>query len=202
MTYSGTVKGKLPWPIVAPTDMVYFAEPWQTPGDLFAQHLHFKDGLIMEFGVARGGFMRRLETHWTGKIYGFDSFEGLPEDSGSHWAKGMYAVPDWQDIKYQPHIELVVGLFADTLGGFLAAHPGPVGYAHIDSDIYSSAKCVLDHLAPRLEIGSILHFDEIKCYGGCEDEMRAFEEYMTDTGSEWKILGQFTPYDGVFKRVC
>ena len=62
-------------------------------------------------------------------------------------------------------VRWVVGLYNVTLAPFLRAHRGePVTFAHLDSDLYSSTRFVLDQLAPRLTARSVLVFDEMfKC---------------------------------------
>jgi hypothetical protein len=75
-------------------------------------------GLVMEFGVATGASVWLIADEvWPRKVYGFDSFLGLPEDwvcpdgTVAH-ARGAFAcdVPT-----YLPrNVELVVGLFQDN----------------------------------------------------------------------------------------
>lgn len=147
------------------------------------------DGLYLEFGVRSGGtinHLARATPHRT--IHGFDSFEGLPEpwsgytlDAGSFGAEGMPSV--------EANVELHVGWFDDTLPAFLAAHPGDVAFVHVDSDIYSSAKTILDNLAPRIAPGSIIVFNEYFNYPSWKQhEFRAFQEFCTTHGVEYRYL--------------
>ncbi len=157
-------------------------------------------GLFLEFGVAGGGTLGKLaKAIAPRKIYGFDSFEGLPE-AWAGYSVGSFA-QNHKGIPLESNSELVVGLFQNTLVDFLEKHTGPVAYAHLDADLYSSTKFVLDHIKPRIVPGTILHFDEIKVYKDCDHEMRAFEEYMNETKTRWQILGQVTPFDGIFQLV-
>jgi hypothetical protein len=39
-----------------------------------------RDGLVLEFGVATGAFLRFLAGQTNRTVHGFDSFDGLPED--------------------------------------------------------------------------------------------------------------------------
>ena len=48
------------------------------------------EGLILEFGVAVGWSIRRIAEKVSGPIYGFDSFDGLPEDWTHFQRKGRY----------------------------------------------------------------------------------------------------------------
>jgi predicted O-methyltransferase YrrM len=151
-------------------------------------------GLILEFGVYRGTTLRLIARHCPNeRVYGFDSFRGLPERRvGSRTAftsmdrKGaLPSVPT--------NAELVVGLFSDTLPGFLGNHAGPVGFAHIDCDIYSSTREVLAALGDRLAPGSVIVFDEFFGYHGFkEHEYRAFYEFIQDSGRKFR----FASYTG------
>jgi predicted O-methyltransferase YrrM len=135
------------------------------------------DGLALEFGVFRGRSLTAIAAaRPDGQVYGFDSFDGLPEDYRPHVREGAFAVDRRPVVE---GAELVVGWFEDTLPGFLDAHPGPVGFLHVDGDLYSSAKTVLDLVGPRLRAGSIVVFDEFFNFPGWEDqEFRAWQEYL------------------------
>ncbi len=135
------------------------------------------DGLTLEFGVAGGDSLRLIGERVDGPVHGFDTFEGLPEDWTHFQRAGRYdqsgAIPD----NLPDNVQLVVGLFSDTLPGFLREHEGAIRLAHIDSDLYSSARCVLELIEPRLVPGSVIVFDEYFNYPGWkEHEHRAFEE--------------------------
>lgn len=133
-------------------------------------------GMALEFGVYTGGTLTAIAEHrGDGRVFGFDSFQGLPELWRAGFDTGAFAVDGLPDV---PGAELVVGLFADTLPGFLAQHPGPVDFLHVDSDLYSSAVTVLDLVGPRLRPGSIVLFDEFLNFPEWEDhEARAWWEY-------------------------
>ncbi|MHA6782587.1 class I SAM-dependent methyltransferase [Pseudonocardia saturnea] len=137
-------------------------------------------GLALEFGVFTGSTLAIIAAARDGGVYGFDSFEGLPENWRSGFDTGAFAVDGLPDV---PGAELVVGLFADSLPGFLAAHPGPVDLLHLDADLHSSTACVLDAVGPRLRPGSVVVFDEFFNYPGWEQhEARAWREYVDAHG--------------------
>jgi O-methyltransferase len=124
------------------------------------------------------------------RYYGFDSFEGLPEHD--EVLKGQ---PDWmgpgafaateasvrKDLRRNgvpdDRMLLVPGWFEDTLTA--TAPPERIALAHIDCDLYSSTKVVLEYLAPRLVDGAIVVFDDWWLYRGRPDkgEQRAFAEF-------------------------
>jgi predicted O-methyltransferase YrrM len=151
-------------------------------------------GLILEFGVLRGTTARFIaERVGRDQIYGFDSFRGLPK----RWI-GSRSVSTSMDRngalpKVPENVELVVGLFSDTLPVFLAQHPDPVGFVHIDSDIYESARDVLLALNDRLAPGAVIVFDEFFLYHGFrEHEYRAFHEFVAETRRSYR----FASYSG------
>jgi predicted O-methyltransferase YrrM len=139
--------------------------------------------MALEFGVFAGRSLRVIAELRKGKdVYGFDSFEGLPEVYRPHVREGAFAVAQPPDVD---GAEFVVGWFQDTLPGFLETHPGPVDFVHIDGDLYSSAVTVLEHVGPRLQPGSVLVFDEFFNYPGWQKhEFRAWQEYLQRTGAE------------------
>ncbi|MDN5933133.1 MAG: class I SAM-dependent methyltransferase [Pseudonocardia sp.] len=137
-------------------------------------------GLALEFGVFTGITLAIIAAARSGRVYGFDSFEGLPENWRSGFDTGAFAVDGLPDV---PGADLVVGLFADTLPGFLAAHPGPVDLLHLDADLHSSTACVLETVGPRLRPGSVVVFDEFFNYPGWErHEARAWREHVDAHG--------------------
>jgi hypothetical protein len=144
-------------------------------------------GMALEFGVASGNTLRVItKSRGAKEVYGFDWFQGLPEDWLNGMPAGSFARTDLPEV---PGAELVVGLFADTLPGFLDTHPGHVDFLHVDGDLYSSAKTVLDLAGPRLRPGSIVHFDEFFNYPGWQQhEHKAWLEYVERTGVEFDYV--------------
>jgi Macrocin-O-methyltransferase (TylF) len=150
---------------------------------------YIKDGLIMEFGVATGDTINRLARNTKGRtVYGFDSFQGLPENWRPEFGAGSFKQDKLPWV--EANVELVVGLFADTLPTFLQEHTDPVAFIHIDCDLYSSTKCVFDNLKDRMQDGTIIAFDEIRSYQGFEQhEYKAFNEFLEETKYQWECIG-------------
>jgi Macrocin-O-methyltransferase (TylF) len=136
----------------------------------------------LEFGVWKGDSLRAWTTINTNPLthfYGFDSFEGLPEDwikgFGRATKKGQFgldgAVPSISDSR----VTLINGWFQDTLQSFLditqLSHPIVVNN---DSDLHSSTLYTLCMLNPILQPGDIIIFDE---YSSPANEYLAWEEY-------------------------
>jgi Macrocin-O-methyltransferase (TylF) len=137
-------------------------------------------GHYVEFGVFSGGtirFMAKRHPHKT--FHGFDSFEGLPGAwGGSSYAKGTFTRGgNLPSVPY--NAQLYKGWFSDSLPKWLAANAGPVAFVHIDCDIYSSTVDVLKHLADRLQVGTVIAFDEYFNYPNWENhEYKAWKELV------------------------
>ena len=147
------------------------------------------DGFYLEFGVRSGSTINHIaRRNQRRTVHGFDSFEGLPEpwtgysmDAGAFSGEGIPTVAS--------NVELHVGWFDETLPAFLETHEGDVALVHIDSDIYSSAKTVLDNLAPRMRAGSIIVFNEYFNYPNWKQhEFKAFAEFCAANGVSYRYL--------------
>ena len=147
-------------------------------------------GVALEFGVGKGLSLAMIAEHMP--TCGFDSFQGLPEDWRPGFPKGSFAT----DPPTVPYAQIFVGLFADTLPtfGFAALD---IGLVHIDCDLYSSTKTVLENVGPHLNDGAYIVFDEWHGYPGCQDhEQRAWHEYAEQTGTRWE------PVAHSFQQFC
>ena len=145
------------------------------------------EGFFIELGVCTGktiNFIAALNPHK--KIYGFDSFEGLPED----WIKGDKTIRAGtfgfkNPSKLPPvlhNVRLIKGWFTDTLPTFIKNCDSnkPIAFIHIDSDIYSSAATALELLSNRIRAGTILVFDELYNYPGyANHEFKALQEFLS-----------------------
>ena len=94
-------------------------------------------------------------------FYGFDTFEGLPEDWGL-FAKGdmQSGIPQIDDKRGL----FIKGIFQDTLHEFIQEH-SPVfknkrKVIHMDADLFTATLFALSQLYPYLQKGDIIMFDE------------------------------------------
>lgn len=142
-------------------------------------------GMALEFGVYTGRTLNVIAAAREDKqVFGFDSFQGLPEDWRSNIPAGTFRTDHLPDV---PGAELVVGWFENTLPDFLESHPEPVAFLHMDADLYSSTATVLGHIGSRLRPGSVIVFDEYFNYPGWEQhEHRAWQEYVAQSGIEFR----------------
>ncbi len=158
-----------------------------------------RGGMALEFGVFEGATLRVIAEARDGGVYGFDSFEGLPETWRPGFAAGAFAVDRLPKVE---GAELVVGRFEATLPGWLAEHPGPVDLLHVDCDLYGSAVTVLEHVAPRLRAGSVVLFDEYFNHPGWRrGEALAWQELVDRTGLTFEFLAYTADDEQVAVRV-
>lgn len=146
-------------------------------------------GCICEFGVYSGRSLKLVAVSAPSKeIHGFDSFEGLPLDWRPGFKKGAFktTMPKLR----QPNVRLHVGWFDATLPPFLAQLREPISLVHIDCDLYSSTKCVLEGITPYLAPEAILVFDEYFNYPGWErHEYKTLEETVRSGFFNIEYLG-------------
>jgi hypothetical protein len=143
------------------------------------------EGLTLEFGVASGRTITQIARATPGTVYGFDSFQGLPERWRPGFETGAFAQA--APPRVPENVELVIGWFSETLPGFIARHPGPVSFLHIDCDLYSSTAEILRHVGPRLTRGSVVVFNEYFNFPGWQQhERKAWKECVAELGIEYE----------------
>ena len=161
---------------------------WEPPDTLrFALGEIKGAGLALEFGVATGSTLRIIAETVAGErsVVGFDVFTGLPET----WRTGFPAGEFAQEPPDIPGATVMTGLFSDTLPAFLADNDEPIAFVHVDCDLYSSSKTVLDLVADRLTPDAVLVFDEFFNYPGWKQhEYRAWTEFISRTGRSFEYL--------------
>lgn len=155
-------------------------------------------GDYLEFGLWRGktfGYAHRMKHRYGRhdmKLWGFDSFQGLP-DTGEHhdniWYKGQFACsrPEFEAILKSRGVqsseyELVEGFYSESLNDVthrrLSGRKAAIVY--IDCDLYDSTVEVLDFIQPYLVNGSIICFDDFYNYKGDPEqgEQKALADFM------------------------
>jgi hypothetical protein len=167
-----------------------------------AKEILDKEVLYLEFGVFEGDTMRYWSRNLTNPrswLHGFDSFDGLPETWNARRPKGCFStggkVPQIND----PRVKFFKGWFKDTLPNYT---PPPHEHLviNIDADLYSSAKLVLSGLKSEITVGTYLYFDE---FCDPEHELKAFHEFLTETGEKFEMVAAYRDLSGVmFRRVA
>lgn len=159
------------------------------------------DGLILEFGVATGRTLNhfaRMFPHKT--VFGFDGFDGLPEDWTSRMRKGFFSRTSLPKVRN--NCELKIGWFEKTLPKFLLLGPEPIALLHIDSDLYSSAVTVLTLLQKQIVPGTVIVFDEYMNYPGWQlDEFKAWQEHVAKFNVRYEYIGRVSKHQKVAVRI-
>jgi predicted O-methyltransferase YrrM len=169
----------------------------QGVGDLLRHALSLVNGpgFYAEFGVWKGETLTLIANGAEQVVYGFDSFEGLPEDWYPSHAKGMFnlggALPDLKTER--GNVRLIKGWFEDSVPRFAQEVSGPAAFLHIDCDLYSSAKTVLEALGDRIVPGTVIVFDEYLNHPGWQDgEVKAWREFCEARNVLYRYVG-FAP---------
>ncbi len=152
---------------------------------------HKPDTLWLEFGVASGQTINYISTFTKDKVYGFDSFEGLPEKWRDGFDKGAFS-RDGQLPAVNKNVELIKGWFDKTLINFMKTHNKKVSFIHMDADLYSSTKYILDVLKEHLDYDCVIVFDELVNYPGFDGEtgeLKAFYEFITENKVDYEWIG-------------
>lgn len=160
-------------------------------------------GWILEFGVATGRTLNQF-AHWLPNktIYGFDGFQGLPEDWTSRMRRGFFARDNLPRVR--KNCALVVGWFDQTLPGFKEKYikDQPLVLLHVDCDLYSSTVTIMENLRSNIVPGTVIVFDEYMNYPGWQlDEFRAWQEHCAKYGVKYEYIGRVSRHQKVAVRV-
>lgn len=174
---------------------------------------------VAEFGVWQGRTIKivRETLDDSFKIFGFDSFEGMPETKSvlenSNNITNIYDMEFYKIVVCEneidtylnagtfstnkqtpdvPNVEWVVGYFDDTLPGFVKNNPPePAALLHIDCDHYESTKTVFKYITPYIAKDTVLVFDEWHMDATIKTphhEQKAFYEWVRENDIEFKFI--------------
>jgi hypothetical protein len=168
-------------------------------------------GLVLEFGTATGRTLNQF-AHWLPHktVYGFDGWQGLPEKfndlSAGHFAQELPAV--------LANCELVQGWFGtrpgqdqssiaeNTAQNFANSHKEPIVLLHLDADLYSSTKTVLDAFAKQIVPGTVILFNEYWNHPTWKKhEFRAWQEHVAQHRVRYEYIGYASDHQEVAIRV-
>lgn len=117
----------------------------------------------IEFGVAAGHSFKwwiEQNKHPETKFYGFDTFDGLPEDWGP-FKKGSFSNSNQLPVINDSRGKFYKGLFQQTVPSFVKELDNSKrNVLMMDADLYSATLYALTSLAPFLKKGDIIFFDE------------------------------------------
>ena len=158
-------------------------------------------GMVLEFGAGSGTSINHIANQMQGRqVYGFDSFEGLPEDWRPGFPRGAFrsSAPTVID-----NVALIVGWFDQTLPAFVADKDAePVALLHVDCELYSSTRTIFHLLGDRIRPGTIIVFDEYFNYPEWRaQEFRAFQEFVAAHGVSYEYIGLVPTHQQVAVRI-
>lgn len=156
-----------------------------------------KELIYLEFGVASGQsffWWLKQNQNASSRFWGFDTFEGLPEDWGGY-KKGEMS-HGLNELKHQDsRAEFVKGIFQDTLPGFLQERGSQIAgkskLIHLDADLFSSTIFSLSQLYPFLAKGDIILFDE---FNVANHEFLAYKIFTESFYVKLKLIGAQNNY--------
>jgi hypothetical protein len=168
-------------------------------------------GLVLEFGTATGRTLNQFAYWLPNKtISGFDSWQGLPEKfndlPAGHFAQSLPEV--------LPNCELVQGWFGArpeqdqssiaefTAQEFAKVRKELIALLHLDADLYSSTKTVLDAFSAHIVPGTVILFNEYWNHPTWKKhEYRAWKEHCKAHGIEYEYIGYASDHQEVAIRV-
>lgn len=179
---------------------------------LLALRFNGIDGDYLEFGCHKGftfctAYHIIKKHNMNCKMWGFDSFAGLPEPNGRadehpRWKAGSMStsIEAFQSILRENHVpqesySVVQGFYEQTIARMgPTEEPTNICMANIDCVMYSSTKTVLQFLKPRLKHGMIIAFDDYYCWSADQlaGERRAMLEEFDDD-PHW-VLAPYIQY--------
>jgi hypothetical protein len=143
----------------------------------------------LEFGVFKGNSINHIaDAIYPKTIFGFDSFEGLPEvwemgSSDRDKPKGHFNLCGVLP-KVRDNVILIKGFFSDTLSKWVESNNEDISFLHIDSDLYSSAKLILNCLNHLIISGTVIVFDDMYPW---QDE----SIYLNWANGEFKAMNEW-----------
>jgi len=152
---------------------------------------HKPNTLWLEFGVFSGRTVNYISSFTNDKVYGFDSFEGLPEKWRDGIDKGRFNM-DGNLPNVNDNVELIKGWFNETLPTFIKTQNKKISFIHVDADLYSSTKCIFDNVKEYIDDDCIIVFDELINYPGFDGEtgeLKALYEFVTENDIDYEWIG-------------
>ncbi len=155
-------------------------------------------GEVIEFGIFKGTsfirlltFREMLEFHSSRKIIGFDAFGKFPKSNVKNDNKYIdyfetaagtgIEKPEFEKVlnfKSFKNYELIQGNILETLPLYIEQNPQlKISFLHIDTDVYSPAKLILELCYDRIVKNGVIVLDD---YPTVEGEVKAVDEFFKD----------------------
>lgn len=168
-------------------------------------------GLVLEFGTATGRTLNQF-ARWLphSRIWGFDSWQGLPEKFNDlpvgHFAQPLpevaencWLVQGWFGSRPEHDLSDIAENTAQT---FASQHHEPIALLHLDADLYSSTKTVLDAFAKQIVPGTVILFNEYWNHPTWKKhEFRAWQEHVAKHEISYEYLAYASDHQEVAVKV-
>ena len=149
---------------------------------------------FVECGVAKGGCLAMMKyvSGKNNKIFGFDSFEGMPditkEDLGDYnkcdpkfWVgklndggiNSIYNTFNKLNINFN-NVRLIKGFFEDTITDAIINQLGEIAILRLDNDWYKSTKFCIEKLYNNVIVNGVILIDDYGCFIGCKNAIDEF----------------------------
>jgi len=160
-------------------------------------------GDVLEFGVFQGKTITQIAGYLSDrKVWGFDSFEGLPEDwhmikdaDTLKFPKGTFSIKQLPEVP--GNVTLIKGWFEDTIPAWKQQHSVNISLLHVDCDLYSSTREVLTQLNSQIVPGTVIVFDDMYLWNNPkkyelwdQGEYRALGEWISDFDRQFEVLSR------------
>ena len=168
-------------------------------------------GLVLEFGTATGRTLNQF-AHWLPNktVYGFDGWQGLPEKfndlPAGHFAQKLPDVPlncqlvqGWFGARPAQDKSSIAEFTAQT---FANEHKEPIALLHLDADLYSSTKTVLDAFADQIVPGTVILFNEYWNHATWKKhEFKAWQEHVAKHNVKYEYIGYASDHQEVAVKI-
>ena len=148
----------------------------------------------IEFGVASGHSFKwwlKQNTDPQSRFFGFDTFDGLPEDWGP-FKKGSFSNENQIPVVNDDRATFYKGLFQQTLPGFIKQFDNSRrNVIMLDADLFSATLYALSSLAPYLKKDDIIFFDEFVVP---THEFKAYLDFITSHYVNLKLVAAANNY--------
>jgi len=159
------------------------------------------DGALVECGVGRGGCVALMAFISKGKrpVWGFDSFEGLPDLTEQDEGEGKKAVgwnisgPDGFGEAQKTldrfcvsaeSVKLVKGWFEETLPIY-RSQLSPIAVLRLDGDWYTATRYCLESLYDAVATRGVVIVDDYHAFIGCR---KAVDQFRAERGIESPLI--------------
>ena len=179
---------------------------FKTRRDLFKaclDQVKAPDDLHLEFGVYKADSINMCAKLAPQRSFiGFDSFQGLPEAWTLGARKGAFDIGG-KLPSVRKNVSLVKGFFDASLPGFCKENQGrTVAFIHIDCDLYTATRDVLNLLRPMFRPGTVIAFDEYYNYPDwLEHEYKAWMEFVEVAAVKFAYIGYIRTGNQVALRI-